>query len=256
MPRAILLVLDSLGCGGALDATDFGDEGADTIGHIAEACARGDADRAGLRRGPLRLPNLDALGLGLACEKSTGWLPPGLSRDVAPYAIHGCALEISSGKDTPSGHWEMAGAPLAGRLGTFPDTRPCFPSELIEALVRGANLPGILGDRHAPGVAIIEELGEEHLRTGKPIVYTSVDSVLQIAAHEKAFGLKRLYDVCRIARRIADRWNVGRVIARPFVGASHADFVRTPNRKDFAIPPPPGNLLDRAGEAGRAVLSL
>ena len=256
MPRVILLVLDSLGCGGALDATDFGDEGADTIGHIAEACARGDADRAGLRRGPLRLPNLDALGLGLACEKSTGWLPPGLSRDVAPYAIHGCALEISSGKDTPSGHWEMAGAPLAGRLGTFPDTRPCFPSELIEALVRGANLPGILGDRHAPGVAIIEELGEEHLRTGKPIVYTSVDSVLQIAAHEKAFGLKRLYDVCRIARRIADRWNVGRVIARPFVGASHADFVRTPNRKDFAIPPPPGNLLDRAGEAGRAVLSL
>ncbi|MCB1545141.1 MAG: phosphopentomutase [Rhodoblastus sp.] len=256
MPRAILLVLDSLGCGGAPDAADFGDAGADTLGHIAEACAAAAADRAGLRAGPLKTPNLDALGLGRACEVSTGRLPPGLSRHVAPHAIHGCAHEISSGKDTPSGHWEMAGAPLAGRLGTFPDTRPCFPPDLVAALVREAHLPGILGDRHAPGVALIEELGEEHLRTGKPIVYTSVDSVLQIAAHEEAFGLERLYATCRIARGIADRWNVGRVIARPFVGTSRADFKRTPNRKDFAIPPPPGNLLDRAEEAGRAVLSL
>lgn len=256
MARAILLVLDSLGCGGAPDAADFGDAGADTIGHIAEACARGDADREGLRKGALRLPHLDELGLGLACAASTGRLPPGLSRTIVPHAIHGCAREISSGKDTPSGHWEMAGAPMAGRLGTFPDTRPCFPAELVEALVRAANLPGILGDRHAPGVAIIEELGEEHLRTGKPIVYTSVDSVLQIAAHENAFGLERLYDTCRIARKIVDRWNVGRVIARPFVGTGRADFARTPNRKDFAIPPPPGNLLDRACEAGRDVLSL
>ncbi|MCB1540011.1 MAG: phosphopentomutase [Rhodoblastus sp.] len=256
MPRAILLVLDSLGCGGAPDAADFGDEGADTLGHIAEACARGAADREGLRAGKLNTPNLDALGLGLACEASTGRLPPGLSRDVASHAIHGCAHEISSGKDTPSGHWEMAGAPLAGRLGTFPDTRPCFPPELVAALVSEAHLPGILGDCHAPGVALIEELGEQHLKTGRPIVYTSVDSVLQIAAHEEAFGLERLYATCRIARVIADRWNVGRVIARPFVGTSRADFKRTPNRKDFAIPPPPGNLLDRAEEAGRAVLSL
>ena len=256
MPRAILLVLDSLGCGGAPDAADFGDAGADTLGHIAEACARGAADRAGLRAGPLKTPNLDALGLGRACEASTGRLPPGLSHTVAPHAIHGCAHEISSGKDTPSGHWEMAGAPLAGRLGTFQDTRPCFPPDLVAALVAEAHLPGILGDRHAPGVALIEELGEEHLKTGKPIVYTSVDSVLQIAAHEEAFGLERLYATCRIARKIADRWNVGRVIARPFVGTSRANFKRTPNRKDFAIPPPPGNLLDRAEEAGRAVLSL
>lgn len=256
MARAILLVLDSLGCGGAPDAADFDDAGADTIGHIAEACARGDANREGLRKGALRLPHLDELGLGSACAASTGRVPPGLSRTIAPHAIHGCAREISSGKDTPSGHWEMAGAPLSGRLGTFPDARPCFPAKLVEALVRDARLPGILGDRHAPGVAIIEELGEEHLRTGKPIVYTSVDSVLQIAAHENAFGLERLYETCRIARKIVDRWNVGRVIARPFVGTGRADFARTPNRKDFAIPPPPGNLLDRACEAGRDVLSL
>lgn len=256
MARAILLVLDSLGCGGAPDAADFGDEGADTIGHIAQACARGEADRAGLRAGPLRVLNLDALGLGLACETSTGKLPPGLTRNAAPHAVHGCAQEISSGKDTPSGHWEMAGAPLTGRLGYFPDTRPCFPPELVVALVARAKLPGILGDRHAPGVPIVEELGEEHLRTGKPIVYTSVDSVLQIAAHEEAFGLERLYETCGIAREIADRWNVGRVIARPFVGTSRADFRRTPNRRDFAIPPPSGNLLDRAQEAGGAVLSF
>ncbi len=256
MPRAILLVLDSLGCGGAADAADFGDEGADTLGHIASACAQGRADAKGLRAGPLRTPHLDALGLGLACETSTGVLPPGLSRNVAAHAIHGCAQEISFGKDTPSGHWEMTGAPLRARLGYFPDTRPCFPPDLVAALVDQAGLPGILGDRHAPGVAIMEELGEEHLRTGKPIVYTSVDSVLQIAAHEEAFGLDRLYETCRIARKIADRWNVGRVIARPFVGTTREDFRRTPHRKDFAIPPPPGNLLDRAEEAGRAVLSL
>jgi len=256
MARAILLVLDSLGCGGAPDAAAFGDEGADTIGHIAEACAQGAADVSGLRAGPLRLPHLDALGLGLACAASTGVVPPGLSGAAAPHAIHGCAQEVSLGKDTPSGHWEMAGAPLLSRLGTFPDARPCFPRELVDALVAQAKLPGILGDRHAPGIAIIEELGEEHLRTGKPIVYTSVDSVLQIAAHEEAFGLERLYETCRIARKIVDRWNVGRVIARPFVGASRAEFKRTPHRKDFAISPPSGNLLDRAAEAGRAVLSL
>ncbi len=256
MPRAILLVLDSLGCGGAPDAAAFGDEGADTLGHITAACAHGAAERAGLRSGPLRVPNLDALGLGLACETSTGALPPGFTRNAAAHAIHGCAQEISFGKDTPSGHWEMAGAPLPYRLGAFPDTRPCFPPDLVAALVAEAGLPGILGDRHAPGIAIIEELGEEHVRTGKPIVYTSVDSVLQIAAHEQAFGLERLYETCRIARNIADRWNIGRVIARPFVGANRADFRRTPHRKDFAIPPPRDNLLDRAEEAARPVLSL
>ena len=256
MPRAVLLVLDSLGCGGAPDAADFGDAGADTLGHIADACEAGRCDVAGGRSGPLRLPNLDALGLGRACELSSGRLPPGLSRAVRPDAVYGCAIETALGKDTPSGHWEMAGAPFAGQLGTFPRTIPCLPPDLVAELIRAAHLPGVLGDRHAAGVAIIDELGDEHLRTGKPIVYTSVDSVLQIAAHEQTFGLERLYDVCRIARKLADRWNIGRVIARPFVGESRADFRRTPHRRDFSIPPPAGNLLDRATDAGRAVLAF
>lgn len=249
MPRAILLVLDSAGCGGAPDATDFGDAGADTLGHVADFCAteRGAA---------LRVPNLVSLGLGAACQISTGRLPPGLAREARAGAIYGCAVEVSLGKDTPTGHWEMAGAPLSGRLGHFPVAIPAFPRALAAALVDEAALPGVLGDRHAAGVPIVEELGEEHLRTGKPIIYTSADSVLQIAAHETAFGLERLYETCRIARRIADRWNVGRVIARPFLGTNRADFRRTSNRKDFPIPPPPGNLLDRAHAQGREILSL
>jgi phosphopentomutase len=256
MARALLIVLDSLGCGGAPDAADFGDAGADTLGHIAEACAAGRADRDGLRSGALAIPNLASLGLGLASEISTGRFPPGISREVRGEAIYGCAIETAGGKDTPSGHWEMAGAPFPGRLGLFPDTRPCFPPELTAELVAQAGLPGILGDRHAAGIALIEELGDEHLRTGKPIVYTSADSVLQIAAHEERFGLARLYETCRIARKIADRWNVGRVIARPFVGTSRETFRRTAHRKDLAIPPPAGNLLDRAAEAGRDVVSF
>lgn len=255
MPRALIIVLDSVGCGGAPDAAAFGDAGADTLGNLARACARGagDDDR---RAGPLRLPNLDGLGLGRACAASTGALPPGLSREARAEAIHGCAIETAPGKDTPSGHWEMAGAPSLKPFGFFPDTVPAFPRELTEALVARARLPGLLGDRHAAGPPIIEELGEAHLATGKPIVYTSVDSVLQIAAHEEAFGLERLYETCRIARELADRWNVGRVIARPFVGASRENFRRTPRRRDFPLPPPPGNLFDRAAEAGRKVYAL
>lgn len=249
MARAILLVLDSAGCGGAPDAADFGDEGADTIGHVADFCLAS-------RGRPLHVPNLDALGLGIACETSTGRLPPGLTHNVRAGAFYGCAVEMSLGKDTPIGHWEIAGAPLSGRLGLFPVSVPAIPRELVDELMLEARLPGVLGNRHAAGVPIVEELGEEHLRTGKPIIYTSADSVLQIAAHESSFGLERLYETCRIARRIADRWNVGRVIARPFLGSSPADFRRTPNRKDFPIPPPPGNLLDQANACGRAILSF
>ncbi len=174
----------------------------------------------------------------------------------APHAIHGCAREILRQGHAVGPLGDGRRAACARVSGYFPRHAPLLPARTRRGPRRAGGLPGILGDRHAPGVAIIEELGEEHLRTGKPIVYTSVDSVLQIAAHEEAFGLERLYETCRIARNIADRWNVGRVIARPFVGTTRADFRRTPHRKDFAIPPPPGNLLDRAEEAGRAVLSL
>lgn len=255
MPRAILLVLDSVGCGAAADAADYGDIGADTLGHIGEACAAGQADRPGLRTGPLHLPHLGRLGLGSACRASTGHLPPGLA-EAPQGASWGYAVERSAGKDTPSGHWELAGTPVPASWGYFPDAAPCFPPDLIAGLVESGRLPGILGNRHASGTAVIAELGEEHLRTGKPICYTSADSVFQIAAHETVFGLDRLYDLCGLARRLCDPLNIGRVIARPFAGESAADFRRTANRKDFAVPPPPGNLLERATAAGRAVVSI
>ncbi len=170
----------------------------------------------------------------------------------------GYAVETARGKDTPSGHWEIAGCPVFFEWTTFPDARPAFPRALTEALIRDGALPGLLGDKHSNGVAVIEEFGAEHVRTGKPIVYTSVDSVIQIAAHEDPaiFGLERLYDLCRIGRRLADPLNVGRVIARPFVGDAAAGFKRTPNRKDFSTPPPGDTILDACARAGRAIVSL
>src|SRR5690606_14779077 len=140
--------------------------------------------------------------------------------------------------------------------GYFPDTRPAFPKELTDAMIREGKLPGILGNCHASGTVIIEELGEEHVKTGKPIVYTSVDSVIQIAAHEEAFGLERLYQLCEITRKLADAYNVGRVIARPFVGSTAQDFERTPNRRDYAVPPPEPTLLDRVSAAGRKAIAV
>jgi len=254
--RAFLIVLDSVGIGAAKDATRYGDAGADTLGHVAEACAAGRADREGLRAGPLRLPNLDRLGLGPAAAASAGRLPPGLDAADAPAGAWGYGVEVSNGKDTPSGHWEIAGVPVPFDWGYFPHTVPCFPAPLTAALVREAGLPGILGDCHASGTEIIARLGEEHVRTGRPICYTSADSVLQIAAHETAFGLERLYEVCRIARRLVDPLNIGRVIARPFVGIDAASFVRTGNRRDYAVPPPEPTLLDRAKADGRAVIAI
>lgn len=256
MPRALLMVLDSVGIGGAEDAGAYGDAGADTVGHIAEACAAGAGDRTGLRQGPLLLPNLVRLGLGLACEASTGRLPPGLAPGDPVTGAWGYGVETSKGKDTPSGHWEIAGVPVRFDWGYFPDTVPAFPPELTAALVREAGLPGILGDRHAPGIAILDELGAEHLRTGKPICYTSVDSVFQIAAHEAAFGLERLYEVCRIARRLCDPYRIGRVIARPFLGTPETGFARTGNRKDFSAPPPEDTILDLLTREGREVVSV
>ena len=255
MGRALVIVLDSVGCGAAEDAASYGDAGADTLGHIAEACAEGRGDRPGLRAGPLSLPNLDRLGLGHAMHASTGLSPPGLRR-AEPTGQWGYGVETSMGKDTPSGHWEIAGTPVQFQWGYFPHTVPTFPAKLTQALIVEGGLPGILGDKHASGMTIIEELGEEHLRTLKPICYTSADSVLQIAAHEEAFGLARLYDLCRIARRHCDALNIGRVIARPFVGRSKADFARTSHRKDFAMPPPAGNFLERAASAGREVVCI
>ncbi|MDO9426795.1 MAG: phosphopentomutase [Methylobacterium sp.] len=256
MPRALLIVLDSVGIGGAPDADSYGDSGADTLGHIAESCAAGRGDRAGLRAGPLRLPNLTALGLGLAAEGATGRIPPNLAPPGPVAGAYGHAAETAAGKDTPSGHWEIAGVPVLEPWGHFPDTVPAFPRALVADLVARAELPGILGDCHAAGTAIVERYGAEHIRTGRPICYTSADSVFQIAAHETAFGLERLYETCRIARDLCDAHRVGRVIARPFLGTPETGFRRTANRRDYAVEPPGETLLDRLAAQGRAVVSV
>ena len=256
MPRAILIVLDSVGVGGAEDAAAYGDAGANTLGHIAQACAQGRGDREGLRRGRLALPNLAALGLGLAAHGSSGTMPPGLEPPADVEGAWGYGVETSKGKDTPSGHWEIAGLPVTFDWGYFPATVPAFPAELTDALIARAGLPGILGNCHASGMPIIEELGAQHMRSGQPICYTSADSVFQIAAHEETFGLDRLYAVCRIAREECDAFKIGRVIARPFVGDAVSGFRRTGNRRDYATPPPGDTLLDILARERREVVSV
>jgi phosphopentomutase len=253
--RAMILVLDSVGIGAAPDAVSYGDEGADTIGHIAEACARGEADNAE-RQGPLRLPHLVDLGLGEASHLATGRYPRGLEPRSPSGACFGCASEQSRGKDTPSGHWEIAGVPVAFDWGYFPRTTPCFPKALIDALCAEADLSGILGNCHASGTEIISRLGAAHIATGQPICYTSADSVFQIAAHEESFGLDRLMQLCEIARRLVDPLEIGRVIARPFTGTSPADFRRTAHRRDFSVAPPEATILDIATAEQRDVISI
>ena len=251
MPRAFLIVMDSVGCGGAPDAAAFGDAGANTLGHIAAECAAGRADQG--RRGPLHLPVLDGLGLGAAIRLASGAATPGLA--ARPAGRWGAATEVSHGKDTPSGHWELAGVPVPWEWTYFPDTHPAFPPELSAEICRLASTAGILGNCHASGVEIMERLGEEHLRSGWPICYTSADSVVQIAAHEESFGLARLLALCRDLAPGLHARRVGRVIARPFTGQPGA-FQRTPNRHDYAMAPPAPTLLDWVQNAGRATHAI
>jgi phosphopentomutase len=245
--RAFLIVMDSVGCGGAPDAEAFGDEGANTLAHIAAACAAGRADTG--RAGPLRAPVLDRLGLGTAVRLASGDATPGL--DAEPAGRWGAATEVSRGKDTPSGHWELAGVPVPWDWTLFPDRVPAFPDDLVAEVCRLAGSAGILGNCHASGVPVIERFGAEHLATGWPICYTSADSVFQIAAHEERFGLDRLIALCRSLAPTLHAMKVGRVIARPFTGTP-GDFRRTANRRDFALAPPAPTLLDWVAEAGRA----
>ncbi|GGX92314.1 phosphopentomutase [Litchfieldella qijiaojingensis] len=255
MKRAIVLVLDSFGIGATPDAETFGDAGADTLGHIAQACARGEAGIG--RRGPLTLPNLASLGLFHAHHESTGGWAVGVEVPNTVNGAYGHARELSSGKDTPSGHWEIAGVPVLFEWGYFEDKESSFPPELLDALVREDELPGVLGNCHASGTTIIERLGEEHVRSGKPIVYTSADSVFQIAAHEETFGLKRLYRLCEIARRLLEPYNIGRVIARPFTGDDASSFTRTANRRDYSVEPPSPTVLQKlVDEKGGEVVSI
>jgi phosphopentomutase len=232
--RFVILVADSAGCGALPDAGEYGDEGSDTIGNTSRAV------------GGLSLPVMGRMGLGNVT--AIAGVPP----DPAPAAFHGKMAERSRGKDTITGHWEMMGIVLREGLALFPDG---FPPEIVEPFVKETGVPGILANRAASGTAIIEELGEEHRRTGKPIVYTSADSVFQIAAHEETVPLAELYRWCGIARRILDPWRVARVIARPFVGTP-GRYVRTYHRKDFSIATPEPTVLERLAAAGVPVIGV
>jgi len=249
MGRAIIAVLDSFGVGATADAEKFGDQGADTFGHIAEVRAKSDT-------GPLQLPNLASLGLFHAGRDSTGTFAPGADESIEIIGAYGFAEELSSGKDTPSGHWEIAGVPVLFDWGYFTKKTDTFPAELLDQLIEKAALPGVLGNCHASGTTIIAELGDEHVRTGKPIVYASADSVFQIACHEEAFGLDKLYELCDIARKLVDEYEIGRVIARPFIGTDAESYARTSNRRDLTTPPHAETLLDKLAADGGEVISV
>lgn len=257
MARAFLVVMDSAGIGGAPDAETFfnggvPDAGANTLGHIAQACAEGGAEDG--RSGPLKVPHLVSLGLGAALELASGLRATGLEGKIT--GTWGAATEMSRGKDTPSGHWELAGLPVPWEWHYFKDVSNSFPPELVAQLAALAGTDGILGNCHAPGTAIIEDFGPQHLKTGFPICYTSADSVLQIAAHEESFGLDRLLELCAAMAPIAHDMRVGRVIARPFVGDADTGFTRTPNRRDFAIAPPAPVLSNWVQDDGRKAYAV
>ena len=239
--RVIWIVLDSVGIGALPDAAEFGDVGADTLGHIAESAPE------------FRIPNLRSLGLG----NITG-ANPAIGRVDSPMGIYGKAAELSNGKDSVTGHWEMIGIRTVEPFQTFPDG---FPDRIVKPFIEEAGIPGVLGNCVASGTEIIARLGQEHERTGKPILYTSQDSVFQIAASEETFGLERLYRICEIARKQLTGENLmARVIARPFVRArgewGKTEYVRTSNRHDYAVPPGRENLLAYLEDAGVPVISV
>jgi len=257
MARAFLVVMDSLGIGGAPDASEFyngdlPDLGANTLAHIAQACAAGRAEQG--RSGPLQVPHLEALGLGAALRLASSQPLPGF--EATPEGLWGCAAEVSQGKDTPSGHWELAGLPVPWQWCNFPDTDPAFPPKLTDFVAEAAGATGILGNCHASGTDIIARHGAAHMQSGQPICYTSADSVFQIAAHEDSFGLERLLDLCRAVAPRLHKMKVGRVIARPFVGTPEQGFTRTANRRDFAIALPAPVLTNWVQDTGQRVHAI
>ncbi|MCX7889829.1 MAG: phosphopentomutase [Rhodobacteraceae bacterium] len=256
MTRAFLVVMDSAGAGGAPDAAAYfngatPDTGANTLGHIAAACAEGRAETG--RTGPLRMPVVGGLGLGAAVRLASGAAMPGFPEGGT--GLWGAATERSRGKDTPSGHWELAGVPVPWDWHYFPDTVPAFPQWLMDKVAALCGAGGTLGNCHASGVPIIEAHCAEHMRTGWPICYTSADSVFQIAAHEETFGLERLLKLCQDIAPDLHAMKVGRVIARPFIGGP-GNFRRTGNRHDYAIEPPAPTLLDQVRGAGRRTYAV
>ena len=248
MKKAILIVLDSLGVGGAPDAKRFGDIGANTLGNIIKACSRGAANFG--RQGPLKIPNLESLGIINALQLAdSSWSDRYCFSEV--LGGYAAATSYSSGKDTPSGHWELVSAPVEFKWFHFNDKVNTFPPSKIKDIIKRTNISGILGNCHSSGTAIIDKLGEEHIKTGKPIFYTSVDSVVQIAAHEEVFGLKELLHLCNEASKVFHAMRVCRVIARPFLGDKKGSFYRTKNRRDFSTDPIHQTVCDRIVKAGR-----
>lgn len=247
MSRAFILLLDSFGLGATPDADKFGDAGANTFGHIASwAAAQGR---------PMQLPNLERLGLAAAAYLASGEWADGFDLRDGFTGAYGAARERSTGKDTQSGHWEIAGVPVEFDWGYFPREAPSFPAELTDKLKQLTGVTGFLGNCHASGTEIINRLGDEHVASGKVIVYTSGDSVMQIAAHEQHFGLDRLYAACEVAFGLVRPYNIGRVIARPFLGEK-GNYHRTSNRHDYAVAPPAPTLLDHVKDAGGEVVGL
>lgn len=248
MARAIVLVLDSFGIGSAPDAEQFGDQGANTLLHLAQAFEQHSGRK-------LHLPNLAKLGLFAACEQACGEAVPH-SGEQPEQGAYGYMAELSTGKDTPSGHWEMAGVPVMFDWGYFTDKQHSFEQALVNKINQATGFSGMLGNCHASGTDIIARLGEQHIKTGLPICYTSADSVFQVAAHETYFGLDNLYTYCEQVRELLDDYNIGRVIARPFVGETPADFTRTGNRRDYSVLPPSATVLDKLDQAGGTVISV
>lgn len=248
MAKAVILVLDSFGIGSAPDAERFGDVGANTLASIAREFSK--------QKGrSLALPNLASMGLIKAARQAT--TDPITVADASQIAgAYGYAAELSSGKDTPSGHWEIAGVPVLFEWGYFHNKTDSFPAELIEKLCAETGVTGVLGNCHASGTEILKKLGDEHIRTGKPICYTSADSVFQVAAHEEHFGLEKLLEFCQVARRLLDEYNIGRVIARPFLGDAPDDYARTGNRRDYSVLPPAPTVLDKLTASGGKVISI
>jgi len=252
MSRAFLVVMDSVGCGGAPDAKGFGDEGANTLGNILLTCDEGGAEIG--RKGALYLPNLTSLGLGSVLQLSTGNKSKTLTEE--PKGLWGVAREQSLGKDTPTGHWELCGVILPWEWHYFTNKEVSFPKQIIDLIKEESKCDGVLGNCHASGIQIIEKFAAQHLITGWPICYTSADSVLQIAAHEESYGLERLRALCSKIAPDLHAMKVGRVIARPFVGNVIDGFTRTINRQDFSFQPPSETLCDWAFKAGREVNAL
>ena len=251
MARVFLVVMDSVGIGGAPDADkyfngDVSDFGSNTVLHIAEYMQE--------KGSPLKLPQLNALGLGSALYHSVGIEHPNLPIDkAANWAV---GKESSLGKDTPSGHWELAGLPVTWDWHYFTSKTNSFPEEIVSAICQIAQVDGILGNKHASGLKIIEEFGQSHVETSMPICYTSADSVFQIAAHETAFGLDRLYSLCDTLAPIIHNLNVGRVIARPFIGSKGEGWKRTKNRRDYAMSPPGSVLIDWVKASGGKIYAI